>query len=103
MVTLLKEWTREEVWAVIHLLWAVIQLLWAQNMEPVSMDRQIVAVYGASVISIQQVQKWCCDLPYDQVIVTDRDKIGSLSHQSHLPFLDFRCLLCSECHILSFG
>jgi hypothetical protein len=43
MVTQLKEWTREEAWA-------VIQLLWAQNMEPVNMDRQIVAVYGASVI-----------------------------------------------------
>ena len=95
-MTQLKEWTREEVWA-------VTQLLWAQNMDPVNMDRQIVAVCGAGVISIQQVQKWCSYFPNDQVIVTDRDRIGNLSHKAHLSFLDLKPSPCSECYILSFG
>ena len=75
-MTQLKEWIREEVWA-------VIQLLWAQNMKPVNMNRQIVAVFGARAISNQQVQKWCCYFPNDQVIDTDRDRTGSLSHKTH--------------------
>jgi len=44
-------------------------------------DRQTdrVAVCGAGVISIQQVQKWCCYFPTDQVIVTDGTELA-ISH-----------------------
>jgi hypothetical protein len=71
MVTQLKEWTREEVWALVG------------TEQGTCEHGQTVAVYGASVISIQQVQKWCCYFPIDQAIVTDRDRTGNLSHKAH--------------------
>ena len=36
-------------------------------------------VNSSSVMSIHQVQKWCCDFPNGRVIVTDRGRIGHLS------------------------
>jgi hypothetical protein len=50
--------------------------LWAQNTEPVNIQRYDVAVYGANVMSVQQVRKWCCDFADGRVSVTDEDLSG---------------------------
>jgi hypothetical protein len=44
---------QEEVCTCIH-------YLWAQNTERLHIHRQIVLVYGAGVVSFQQVWKWLC-------------------------------------------
>jgi len=46
MGTLLNEWVREEF----H---TAIKFLWTQNMDPISIHRQSVAMYCADVILIQ--------------------------------------------------
>jgi hypothetical protein len=52
MATVLKEWTKEEVCS-------VICFSWAKNVPPVEIHRQLVTVYGANVMTVQHVRKWC--------------------------------------------
>jgi hypothetical protein len=52
MATLLKKWTKEEVLS-------VICFLWAKKVPPVEIHREVVTVYGAKVMTVQRVRKWC--------------------------------------------
>lgn len=51
MATILKEWSTEEVRA-------VTRFLWAQNAKSINIHRQIAAVYGANMMSVELMRKW---------------------------------------------
>jgi hypothetical protein len=38
---------------------SVIRFLWAKEVPPVEIHRELVTVYGASVMTVQRVHKWC--------------------------------------------
>ena len=71
MMIRLNEWTQVKKCASAH-----IVFLWAPNTEPVNICRYTVAAYGAYVMSVQQVRKWCCDFANGRVSVTDKDRSG---------------------------
>ena len=52
MATALREWTKEEVRA-------VVRFLWAQGTQPVEIHHEIEAVYGPNVMNVQSVRTWC--------------------------------------------
>jgi len=45
-------WTQEEVRS-------VIRFLWAKGTVPIEIHREIQAVYGPDVMTVQHVRKWC--------------------------------------------
>ena len=45
-------WKQEEVRS-------VIWYLWAKGTAPIEIHREIQAVYGSNVITVQHVRKWC--------------------------------------------
>jgi hypothetical protein len=52
MATVLSVWTREEVRS-------VIRFLWGKGTAPIEIHREIQAVYGSNVMTVQHVPKWC--------------------------------------------
>ena len=52
MGTVLCVWTQEEVQS-------VIWFFWAKGTAPFEIHREIQAVYGPNVMTVQHVRKWC--------------------------------------------
>lgn len=48
-----------------------------------NIDREMVAAYGADVVSVQQLWKWCCDFENGQVSVTMRTE-GAIHQQTNM-------------------
>jgi len=51
MATVLCVWTQEEVRS-------VIRFLWAKGTASIEIHREIQAVYGRDVMTVQHVRKW---------------------------------------------
>jgi hypothetical protein len=77
MVTLLKEWTEEEVRS-------VIRFLWARKVPPVEIHCEIVTMYGANVMTVQHVHKWCREFDSGRVNVMDEQRSGRPSMSADL-------------------
>ena len=52
MVTVLCDWTQEEVRS-------VIRFFWAKGTAPTEIHWEIETVYGCNVMTVQHVRKWC--------------------------------------------
>ena len=65
MVTVLCVWTQEEVRS-------VIRFLWAKGTAPIEIHREIQAVYGPDVMTVQHVRKWCRQFSGGRVSVTEQ-------------------------------
>ena len=77
MGTVLCVWTQEEVQS-------VIQFLWAKGRTPIEIHREIQAVYGSNVMTMQHVQKWCREFSGCRVSVTDEQRSGRPSTSADL-------------------
>ena len=60
-------WTQEEFRS-------VIRFLWAKGTAPIEIHREIQAVYGPDVMTVQHVRKWCREFSDGRVSVTDEHK-----------------------------
>jgi hypothetical protein len=69
MATVLKEWIKEEVRS-------VIRFLWAKKVPPVEIHRELVTVYGANVMTVDHVGKWCRECDSGPVNVMDEQRSG---------------------------
>jgi hypothetical protein len=69
MATVLKEWRKEEVRS-------VIGFLWAKEVPPDEIHRQLVTVYGANVMAVQHVRKWCREFDGGRVNVMNKRRSG---------------------------
>ena len=67
MGTVLHVWTQEE-------LRSVIRFLWAKGTAPIEIHREIQAVYGSDVMTVQHVQKWCREFSGCRLSVTDEQR-----------------------------
>jgi hypothetical protein len=52
------------------------------TMEPMNICRQMVVAYGADVMSVQQLWKWCCDFANGEVSIIMRAEQTSISIQT---------------------
>jgi hypothetical protein len=52
MATVLKVWPKEEMRS-------VIRFLRAKKVPPVEIHRELLTVYGANVMTVQHMRKWC--------------------------------------------
>jgi hypothetical protein len=77
MITVLCVWIQDEIPV-------VIRFLWAKGRAPIKVHRKIQAVYGANVMTVQHVQKWCREFSGCRVNVTDGQKIGRPSTSADL-------------------
>jgi hypothetical protein len=77
MATVLKEWTKEEVRS-------VICFLWAEKVPPVEIRSELVTVYGANVMTVQHVGKWCRECDSGRVDVMDEQRSGLPSTSADL-------------------
>jgi hypothetical protein len=69
MATVLKEWTKEEVCSVI---------------PPVETHRKLLTVYGANVMTVQHVYKWCREFDTGRVNVMHGQRSGRPSISADL-------------------
>jgi hypothetical protein len=67
MVAVLKRWTKEEVRSVIRFLW--------QKVSPVEIHRKLVTVYGANVMTVQHLRKWCREFNSGRVNMMDEKRV----------------------------
>ena len=51
MASMLSDWTKEE-------LRSVIRFLWAKQVPAIEIHRELLHVYGESVMTTQHVRKW---------------------------------------------
>jgi hypothetical protein len=77
MATILKEWTKEEVRS-------VTCFLWAKEVPPVEILCELVIVYGANVMTVQHVRKWCRQFDIGRVNVMDEQRSGRPSTSADL-------------------
>ena len=77
MGTVLCAWTQEEVRS-------VIPFLWAKGTAPIEIHREIQAVYGPDVMTVQHVRKWCREFSGCHVSVTDEQRGGHPSTSAAL-------------------
>jgi hypothetical protein len=56
----------------------------AKNVPPVEIHREIVTVYGANVMTVQHVCKWCRAFDSGQVNVMDEQRSGRPSTSADL-------------------
>ena len=77
MGTVLRVWTQEEVRS-------VIQLLWAKGTATIEIHREIQAVYGSNVMTVQHVRKWCREFSGCRLSVTDEQRSGHPSTSADL-------------------
>jgi reverse gyrase len=77
MATELKEWTKERVCS-------VIRFLCAKIVPPVEIHRELVTVYGANVMTVQHVRKWCREFDGGRVKVMDEKRSGRPSTSADL-------------------
>jgi hypothetical protein len=68
-VTVLCVWTHEKVRS-------VIRFLWAKGTAPIEIHREIQAVYGPNVMTVQHVRKLCREFSGCRVSVTDEQRSG---------------------------
>jgi hypothetical protein len=52
---------------------------WAKGTVPIEIHREIQAVYGPNVMTVQHVRKWCREFSDCRVSVTDEQRSGSPS------------------------
>jgi hypothetical protein len=76
MATVLKEWTKE--------VRSVICFLWAEKVPPVEIRSELVTVYGANVMTVQHVGKWCRECDSGRVNVMDEQRSGLPSTSADL-------------------
>jgi histone-lysine N-methyltransferase SETMAR len=76
MATVLKEWTKEVC--------SVICFLWAKKVQPVEIHRELVTVYGANVMTVQHVRKWCREFDSGRVNVMGEQRSGQPSTSADL-------------------
>jgi histone-lysine N-methyltransferase SETMAR len=69
MASMFSEWTKEEVRS-------VIRFLWAKQVPATEIHRELLHVYGESVMTIQHVRKWCREFESGRVTVTDDHRSG---------------------------
>jgi hypothetical protein len=77
MATVLKEWTKEEVRS-------VICFLWENKVLPVETHRKLLTVYGANVMTVQHVYKWCREFDTGRVNVMHGPRSGRPSMSAYL-------------------
>jgi len=77
MGTVLCVGTQEEVQS-------VIRFLWAKGTAPIEMHREIQAVYGPNVMTVQHVRKRCREFSGCHVGVTDEQRSGRPSTSADL-------------------
>jgi len=77
MGAVLCVWTQEEVRL-------VIRFLWAKGTAPIEIHREIQAVYGSNVMTVQHVRKWCREFSGFRVSVTDEQRSGRPSTSANL-------------------
>ena len=76
MGTVLRVWTQEEVRS-------VIRFLWAKGTATIEI-REIQAVYGSNVMTVQHVRKWCREFIGCRLSVTDEQRSGRPSTSADL-------------------
>jgi hypothetical protein len=57
---------------------AVIRFLNAQNVRPIEMYRQLIAVYGEGVMDESHVRKWCRMFNEGRTNVHDEERSGQV-------------------------
>jgi hypothetical protein len=57
--------------------------LWKKS-RPAEIHRELVIVYGANVMTVQLVRKWCREFDNGRVNVVDKQRRGSLSTSADL-------------------
>jgi hypothetical protein len=67
MATCWKQWSKEEVRA-------VIRFMNARHVSAAEIHRQLVEVYGEEVMSRQSVAKWCAHFKAGRVGTTDNER-----------------------------
>ena len=77
MDTVLCVWTQEEVQS-------VIRFLWAKGTAPIEIHREIQAVYGSNVMTVQHVRRWCREFSGCHMSVTDEQSSGRPSTSADL-------------------
>jgi len=77
MATVLYVWTQEEIRS-------VIRFSWAKGTAPIEIHREIQAVYGSNVMTMQHVRKWCREFSGCRVSVTDEQRSGRPSTSADL-------------------
>ena len=77
MATVLCVWTKEEARS-------NIRFLWAKGTAPIEIHREIQAVYGPDVMTVQHVRKWCREFSDGRVSVTDEQRSGRPSTSADL-------------------
>ena len=70
-------WTQEEMRS-------VIRFLWAKGAAPIEIHREIQAVYGSDVMTVQHVRKWCREFSGCRLSVTDEQRSGRPSMSADL-------------------
>jgi hypothetical protein len=76
MVTVLKEWTKEEV--------RCHSFFMGKKVTPVEIHRELVTVYGTNVMTVQHVCKWCREFDSGRVNVMDEQRSGRPSTSADL-------------------
>jgi hypothetical protein len=77
MGTVLCVWTQEEVQS-------VIRFLWTKGTAPIEIHREIQAVYGSNMMTVQHAQKWYRKFSGCRVSVTDEQRSGCPSTSADL-------------------
>ena len=72
MATVLEIYADEEVRS-------VIRFLWAKKLPTIEIHKELKAVYGPNVMTIQMVRKWCREFDEGRVDVTDKVRSGQPS------------------------
>jgi hypothetical protein len=75
MTTVLKEWTKE-VRSVIR--------FYGQKFPPIEINRELVTVSGANVMTVQHLRKWCREFDSGRVNVMDEQRSGLPSTSADL-------------------
>ena len=70
-------WTQDEVRS-------VIRFLWAKGTAPIENHREIQAVYGSNVMTVQHVRKWSREFSGCRLSVTDEQRSGHPSTSADL-------------------
>ena len=87
-------WTQEEVRS-------VIRFLWAKGTAAIEIHREIQAVYGSNVMTVQHVRKLCWEFNGCRVWHMNKG-VGLLPHQQILSLqLRRLCVLIAECCLKS--
>jgi hypothetical protein len=76
-VTVLKEWTKEE-------LRSVFRFIRAKMFPPVEIHDKLVTVYGANVMTVQHLHKWCREFDSGRANVMDEQRSGRPSTSADL-------------------